>query len=324
MNNIDLIKQLLSNIRGSLEAIDKLMPESINNDKHIESEQKPEPDPEPQVELPRLALGAISSSLSVDQLGPTPDILDNEWPDAVPEHLIVKENDQDAIRLKAIQAQGTIGVNPVGIKVLDFGSGTGYLAAQYAKDAVTYAYDINKKANIYSNSSKEYQPITVEQWDGFCSDNAGKLDLIILYDVLDHIIGATPIEVLQKLRNLLSPAGKMFIRCHPWTSRTGGHLYTQHNKAFIHLALTPEELLTRGLKCEPNIKTNKPLAAYEHIINKAGIKTVHKHVHTNPIESFIADNVLPRIIKTTWAGHITEDKAIKIMSTTNVDYLLSL
>ena len=322
MDNIDLVRQLLDNIRGSLEAIDKLLPVGTTNSQPLELVQTEEQ--EPQVELPKLALGTIASSLSLDQLGPTPDIYDVEWPDAVAEHMIVKESDEDTLRLKAIQVQGAIGVNPVGIKVLDFGSGTGHIAAQYAKDSITYAYDINKKAAIYNDSNKDYQPITSDQWDGFSKENYGQLDLIILYDVLDHIVGATTIDVLSSLRKLLAPSGNIFIRCHPWTSRTGGHLYMQHNKAFLHLALTPEELLANGLRCEPNIKTNKPLAAYEHIINKAGLKTVSKKVHTNPIESYVADNLLPRIIKTTWSGKITEEKAAKIMTTTNVDYLLSL
>lgn len=324
MDNLQLIRQLLDNIRGNLEAIDKLMPQNVTlsisniNEKPVECES------EPVIEVPRITLGALASSLSVDQLGPMPDINDQEWPDAVPDFLIVHETDPSALRLKAMQVQGGIGVAPTGINVLDYGSGIGHIADQYAKTTVTYAYDIDKKAAIYNNASKEYRPVKAEQWEGFCNDNSGKLDLIILYDVLDHVVGGTAIDVLSKMSKLLSPNGKIFLRCHPWTSRTGGHLYTQHNKAFLHLALTPEEMLTLGLNCEPNIKTNKPLAMYEHIINKVGLKTIKKQVHTNAVESYIADNILPRIIKTTWSGKITEEKAIKIMATSNVDYLLTI
>lgn len=56
-------------------------------------------------------------------------------------------------------------------------------------------------------------------------------DVVLLYDVIDHV--KNPFEIVEKIRQNLSPHGKLFVRCHPWLSRNADHSET--NKAYCHL-----------------------------------------------------------------------------------------
>lgn len=316
MKDIELILQLIENIHNNLNMISKLLP-SINSEAvNKESEHSVE-------EAEPAGSSGMAKSLSQSHLGPVPDYRDDSWPEAVPEYLIVREDDLDAQRLRAIQIEGMIGFNATGLNVLDYGCGNGFLAAQYAKSAKTsYAYDIAQGSfsdflldgslpNLLNCSKQQLGSLT------------GQIDLIILFDVIDHIVGNTAVNLLQDLKKYLSSKGRIFLRCHPWTSRTGSHAYLSINKAFIHLAMTSDELLQAGIKVLPNIKANKPLAIYEDMLNKAGYKTENKKVQTNAVEDYFDGELLERMINVTWAGTVDSNKARKIMSTTYVDYLIS-
>jgi SAM-dependent methyltransferase len=56
-------------------------------------------------------------------------------------------------------------------------------------------------------------------------------DVVLLYDVIDHV--KNPFEVIDKVKQSLSPHGKLFVRCHPWLARNADH--SKSNKAYVHL-----------------------------------------------------------------------------------------
>jgi hypothetical protein len=98
-------------------------------------------------------------------------------------------------------------------------------------------------------------------------------DVILVHDVLDHITVIDPITALKQIRSVLHQSGKVYVRTHPWSSRHGGHLYKQINKAFLHLILDDVEL-TRvgGWTCEHNIRVIRPLPTYQHWFHQAGFQ----------------------------------------------------
>ena len=117
---------------------------------------------------------------------------------------------------------------------------------------------------------KQNTTITTD-W-GFVKSN-GPYNVIILFDVIDHLKIENPTEVLRKLGELLAPDGKIYMRCHPITSRHGTHLYHDLNKAYVHLVFTGEELrqlVPESKFQEKNIGSFYPVATYHQQIEDAG------------------------------------------------------
>lgn len=320
VNNLNVIASML----GSDNATDSEISEIAQEAQNVQQRQEDILDLEE--DIPKINRNAMAKSVSQDELGPMPYIDDPNWPEASADFTIVKDDDVKMLNLRASQIAGIIGINPIGLTILDYGSYNGYLSRYYAKVAKSsLAYDIDQNAPIYKadqsvSSDDSYTAISKNQLESY----VGRIDLLILFDVIDHVVGCSAQQLLIDIKRLLAPNGKVFLRCHPWTSRTGGHLYYDINKAFAHLALTPAELISLGIEETPNIRANKPLAVYEDLINKAGYTTASKKVHTNSVESYFDGPILDRIIKTTWAGQIPREKALRIMGTTYIDYILTV
>ena len=118
----------------------------------------------------------------------------------------------------------------------------------------------------------------------------------------------------------------IFVRFHPWTSRDGGHLYDQLNKAFVHLVFTPDELAQMGVSVtEAGAKANqrivRPLATYNGWINKAGLIVKERTAKTAEVEPFF-EELLPRINEVSWGGKCELETITKIMQTESVDFVL--
>ena len=119
-------------------------------------------------------------------------------------------------------------------------------------------------------------------------------DIILIYDVLDHSVG-NPTDLLKQAASVLSDNGKIYLRCHPWCSRHGGHLYRQINKAFVHLVLSEKELEQLGYKLEePNLKVFYPIATYNEIINNSNLKLKNLDVERQDHEEFFEKNQIVR------------------------------
>lgn len=261
-------------------------------------------------------ISAKATSLPATELGPTPSIT-AEWPQAVDPKLDVSQKGDAEKRYRAMQICGLIGISFDNKRILDCGCGEGHVTEEMALRAKkVVGYD----ARIHSRWQNSPTVTFTNQQE--TAESNGPYDHIVLYDTLDHLLGTDPIHMLTWLRDMLTTDGSMFIRTHPWTARHGGHAYEHINKAFIHLALTSDELSQLDVKPDHNLKIARPMATYEKWFADAGLKITHREIHAEPVEPFFQGDLLERIIKVTWGGKIDKEQAHKIMTNSFIDYML--
>ncbi len=232
-----------------------------------------------------------------------------EWPNAVPENLICDINDEAELveRAEGI-ADLMIEQSFVDAKFLDFGCGTGHVAMYAAtqKTKVSVGYDIAKTGNLAWEQKGNC--LLTTQYDKVLKN--APYDIIIVYDVLDHITGEDISSAVKKLKELSDVDTRLYIRCHPWCSRHGGHYYLQKNKAFIHLVFNDDELKKLGLTLTPTEKVIYPMKSYHAMWGNAGFHIIHEDTSRSTIEEFFHTNPLVRQrIKTLWAK--SEDEAAR-------------
>lgn len=127
----------------------------------------------------------------------------------------------------------------------------------------------------------------------------------------------TPIYVLNKIKSHLRQNGMMFIRFRPWSSMDGGFQSTYFNKAYAHLVCDLEH------NQDVVYKVIRPISTYENLFKKCGFTIISRQVHNAKVDPFFTNNqhILDLLIKT-WNG-IRKEEALKILSTTNIDYVVS-
>jgi SAM-dependent methyltransferase len=235
-------------------------------------------------------------------------------------------------KFRALQVVKITGLDYKNMRVLDFGCGEGHIAkeiASHADKVVGYdARDVFWGAKFLHQDSDE-NLIFTDNIDHVKAQ--GPYDRILLYDVLDHLEGVNPHDVLRVLAGLIAPKGQLFCRCHPWTSKHGSHFYESVNKAYIHLALTPDELTQAGCQAPPgsqyNLRVVKPIASYNNWFEGAGWPEPYelaKKISQDQVPEFFAGSILDRIIKVTWNGQLEKEVALRIMANQFIDYTLSL
>ncbi len=272
------------------------------------------PDTKPTTARSRLH---IADSLPANRLGPLPDHTNPAWPMAVqPQAIVVSDSEK---QFRALQVARLLRTNLTNLTVLDAGCGDGYIASELANQAQTVVgYDLRPDPNWdkLSNAVVSYTTnrVVVE---------THKYDLIVLYDVLDHLEAEDPVKFMTWLNSLLAPTGRAFVRTHPWTSRHGGHQYEYGcNKAYVHLALTPDELAKAGITLMPSLRINRPMAVYEQIFKEANFRVTERWTHVDQVEPFFIGEALNRIQQVTWRGNITAEGALKILTNQFIDYEL--
>ena len=135
----------------------------------------------------------------------------------------------------------------------------------------------------------------------------GPYDVILLYDVLDHIIDEDPQTIKESIYGVLKDNGKVHIRCHPWCSKHGTHAYKSLNKAYIHLFFSPEDLAGMGIRTIPTRKIIHPITTYDDWFSKAGFKKIESNVLRDNVEPFFEqEDVLCKIIKDHWKDSYEE------------------
>jgi 2-polyprenyl-3-methyl-5-hydroxy-6-metoxy-1,4-benzoquinol methylase len=218
-------------------------------------------------------------------------MLDNEWPQAVHPFLICDTNSEEDKKERAAGIVDLLTEN-VGdlseLKILDYGCGEGHVATHLnaiGYDAQKHWLDSGKLTTDFSEIKKN-----------------SPFDLILLYDVLDHVEKEAPIEVLAKIKLLCHKDTKVFLRCHPWSSRHGGHLYQHINKAFIHLIFTNEELKRLGYKPDYSRKVISP-STYENWFSSMGFEVEKKDVIENRYEMFLKNKIISERIKSCQIEH---------------------
>lgn len=214
----------------------------------------------------------------------------DKWPKAADARYICKKEPSDFIK----RAEGIINLiieEPLQNKrFLDFGCGAGYvskIAAETKNPTFAVGYDIVRTEDLSWESESNNWLLTTN----FAKVAAkGPYDVILLYDVLDHV--DSPEELMSKIESLLSPGGSLYIRCHPWCGRHGGHLYHELNKAFVHLIFTDEELTKLGLKPPKVKKVLQPFIEYEKIFQTTKLLMKGQIPVRSTVESFFKDEAV--------------------------------
>ena len=223
-----------------------------------------------------------------------------KWPFAVHPNLLIANNDQDKLERADSILDWMMGNNLQDKKFLDFGCGEGHVAYQASQRAkLSIGYDINETGWERFKGTDRFL-LTSEFQE---AHRHGPYDVILLYDVLDHIMTEEPQDVLKDLRSVLKDDGKVYVRCHPWCSRHGTHAYKSLNKAYIHFFFTPEELEKMGVSSLPTRKIIHPITTYDDWFQKAGLKKIdsESNVMRETIEPFFQqEDILCKLIKDHW------------------------
>jgi len=219
----------------------------------------------------------------------------DEWPQAVFQVQIADENSE---KDKDERAEGIADIllPPLeGKKFLDLGCGEGHVANHASKVAsVSVGYDIVKNPKSRFSWEQENEKLILTTDLEKVRANA-PYDVILIYDVMDHVQESTPQEVLSIAKSVLADGGKIYMRMHPWASRHGGHAYRKLNKAFVHLVFNDEELRSLGVELDHNLKIIFPLSKYESWLAGSGLKKSSEHeLDRQEVEDFFKENPLVR------------------------------
>jgi 2-polyprenyl-3-methyl-5-hydroxy-6-metoxy-1,4-benzoquinol methylase len=252
-------------------------------------------------ELRSILLATAEDLNELSQFDDLKTLLDSsEWPNAVFEVQIADENSEADKKERAEGIADILLPNLDGKKFLDFGCGEGHVAEYAAKSTnLSIGYDKEKNPNskLEWEEKKENFLITTD----FEKVKAeGPYDIILIYDVLDHAKGESMSEILERAKSVLSEDGIIYLRCHPWCGRHGGHAYRKINKAFVHLVFTEDELEKMGLVLEPTQKIFFPLATYSKAIEESGLVNSQEHeIDFQDVEPFFSNNpvVKERLLK---------------------------
>ncbi len=242
------------------------------------------------------------------------EVASNEWPAAVDPDLICNDDSSATNRAEAI-LDIFVSEHLRGKKFLDFGCGEGHVVMEAAKrEAVSIGYDVIDQWKFGS------RPGITFSTDLAKIQGLGPFDIILMHDVIDHST-TEPIQLLTQVRKLLKNEGKLYLKCHPWCSRHGSHIYKQLNKAFIHLVLDDIEL-TRfgGIASEHCIKLSKPVETYKHWIEAAGFDIQSELIQTSDVEPyFLKTSLVNNKIRSHWKA---DDVIENHMSVDFVEYVL--
>jgi 2-polyprenyl-3-methyl-5-hydroxy-6-metoxy-1,4-benzoquinol methylase len=272
------------------------------------------------IQTPRKSGGKQKFALgTTNDFTEVPNYNDPKWPVAAPAHLIVPSNaDTKRKLMRGMQLAAQIKVPYDDKSILEIGCGDGATASALAKRSKrVVGYDVVANADWPQAQTQNIQ--LTDSRDLVVA--GGPYDFIVMLDVIDHC-SDDPVDLLKWAADLLADNGQMFVKVHPWTARHGGHFYEQLNKAYVHLALTPEEAIAAGVTATQTQRFTRPQAAYQSLFENAGLHVKQKQVHTEPVDAYISGQLLDRMIQLTWGGSIDQPTALKIMGIQYIDYVL--
>lgn len=245
----------------------------------------------------------------------------DKWPEAVNKNLVC---DPDSEIDKIERGRGIIELmveeELPNLRFLDYGCGDGYSALYVASEKadISVGYDV-KQHDVWGKHPKSDNLLFLNKFDDVVAK--GPYDVILLFDVLDHLVKEQPAEVLKKAASVLKPTGKIYMRTHPWTSRHATHMYHDLNKAYVHLVFTEEELeqIVQSKHKDENIGVLYPLKTYSDFITGAGLKEVSRREIKEAVEPFFKiPKIAQRIMSRTKFQQFPEWQ----MSLQFIDYVL--
>ena len=235
-------------------------------------------------------------------------LMSEDWPEAVDSLAICNQDDESH---KIERAEGIIDsmilTDLTGKNFLDFGCGQGHVVAKIMEMSPKTAvgYDIHQTGVLPWEKDDEEFLLTTD----FNKVISQTYDVILLHDVVDHLEGSIK-EVFARIRQLLAPGGVVYVRCHPWCGRHGGHTYLKYNKAFVHLVFTEPELNKLEIPKQTINKVTHPLVTYDKWFGEK-FAIERSDMLKQPIETFFRTEPLiyNRIIRH-WQG--SNDQNAKI------------
>jgi len=250
-------------------------------------------------------------------------LMSDKWPEAVNPNLICNpENEEEKLERGRGIIELIIDEDLKDLKFLDYGCGEGqsaFVATEY-EPTLSVGYDIKSK-----DKWKEFQNeklIITDNYDKVVEN--GPYDVILLFDVIDHISNESPTYLLNKLKDLLTDTGKIYIRCHPFISKHGTHLYHELNKAYVHLVFTNDEIKTilpDSKYQEKNIGVIYPVKTYRGWFKDSDLNVLNERIYEEkPVPPFFKiPKIAERILQNTGTNQFPEYQ----MGLMFVDYTLS-
>ena len=208
------------------------------------------------------------------------------WPTAVDPALICESTEEDKMIRAGTILETLITKKIKNLNFLDLGCGEGYttLRAKEFGAVKSVGFDIKKQGDLIWEKEENGLLLTTKY------ENLVKrmpFDIILIYDVIDHIENDEIVSFLAKAKTLMNQKGTIYLRCHPFCGRHGGHIYKELNKAFAHLILTDAELAVLGVKNDhQQEKIFKPMRVYEKCIHDAILKIRKRNIIESPVEEF--------------------------------------
>ncbi len=239
-------------------------------------------------------------------------IKSSQWPEAIASSLIVKTLEQRQLRAQSILTNFI--KKPLNhVRFLDFGCGHGDCVHQAVeRGALAAGYDI--EANTCWQEQKGEYSTDIDRITGL-----GPYDIILLYDVMDHIMDGT-FKMIELLKTMMTNDSIVYVRCHPYSSRHGGHLYEQLNKAYLHLFMSPLELQQLNITMPAIRQIITPSETYLAIFKECGLTIINTDISYVAPESVI-ELVMPFIINKWQKFGITDlTQILSIMSIQFIDY----
>lgn len=230
------------------------------------------------------------------------------WPEAVESEGIA----DGSVEQRRERAQSVVEImfsdDLNGKRVLDYGCGDGFVMMVLAVDhKIEYGVGFD---SVVPNMTDVpgYPPTNMLLTDdiNLVHEN-GPYDYVLLYDVLDHLTGIDPVDVLKTVKTVLKPEGNILVRVHPWCSRHGPHFFRQLNKAFIHLVFTDDELESKGVKGENINKIIHPLTTYRGWFASASLTVVQETPTNDFVEDYFRQPILAERIQMAWKESVDDN-----------------
>lgn len=271
-----------------------------NNMEELERKIKLLPDEDNNPISSPVEIETLSNNQEEQEIANLRALLNNpEWVEAVPADLICNEKDHDdkIVRGRGIRDIFYSGYDYTNKKVLDFGTGYAHLteAINEKNPALVVGYDIEN--NFQIDLTRQPKIKLTSSWEEVVKN--APYDLVIMYDVFDHLIDESPASVLMKIKDVMSDTSVIRMRCHPFISRHGGHVYNTINKSYIHLVFNERELKLLGhdMKNYPSKKIIYPMKMYRSAINESKLKIISENVVNEPAEQFFLNGEIAERIK---------------------------